>query len=78
MSDWGNVEISATVMGATVMASIIGTDDQGRTIIICPVHHDEAYVEPDGRVVCPMQDAMNAFLADAMAKMQEAELGKAC
>jgi len=59
-------ELTVTVFDSTIQAAIIGTDDQGRTIILCPIHHDEAYVEPDGRVVCPTQDAMDDFLRKAM------------
>jgi hypothetical protein len=46
--------------------SVVGKDDQGRTVVICPCCHEEAYVDPaDGRVVCSFREAMEAFLADA-------------
>ena len=63
--------IEVKVIPSYVQASIIGTDDQGRTIILCPIHHDEAYVEPDGRVVCPTQDAMDAVIHSAWLDMEK-------
>lgn len=67
--DWDNTTITVTAAKATIPAAIIGTDDRGRTIILCPIHHDEAYIELDGRVVCPTQDAMNDFMRQALERM---------
>lgn len=42
--------------------SVIGTDERGRTLIICPHCHDDAYIAEDGRVVCPTGEAINRLL----------------
>lgn len=63
--------IEVKLIPSYVQASVIGTDDQGRTIILCPIHRDEAYVEPDGRVVCPTQDAIDAVIHDAWLDMEK-------
>jgi hypothetical protein len=42
--------------------SVIGTDDQGRTLIVCPHCSDDAYIAEDGRVVCPLGEATNRLL----------------
>lgn len=66
-----DVEFVVKAYPQTMTAAVLGTDEQGRTIILCPIHHDEAYVEPDGRVVCPTQDALDAFLVSATDGMRD-------
>lgn len=51
--------------------SIVGTDDQGRTVVVCPSCHDEAYLAEDGRVVCAFGEAQEAFLRDALSAYAE-------
>lgn len=49
-----------------VPTSVIGTDEQGRTLVACPFCGDEAYVEADGRVVCSGWAAVQTYLQAAV------------
>jgi len=49
-----------------VPVSVIGTDEHGRTLIICPHCSDHAYIAEDGRVVCPLGEVTNRLLADGL------------
>jgi hypothetical protein len=49
-----------------VPVSVIGTDERGRTLIVCPHCSDDAYIAEDGRVVCPLGEATNRLLADGL------------
>lgn len=42
--------------------SVIGTDEHGRALIVCPHCHDDAYIAEDGHVVCPTGEAVNRVL----------------
>ena len=48
-------------IGYTVSMPILGTDEQGRTLVQCPSRGcgDTAYIAEDGRVVCPTGEAVN-------------------
>ena len=50
--------------------SVVGRDDQGRTVVICPHCHDDAYIDEDGRVVCPTGEATNRLLEAGMAALE--------
>lgn len=67
----GDPEIVAHQMPVTV----VGTDDQGRTVVMCPIHLEAAPVDADGRIRCPTQEAMDALvgqLAEAHVHLGEA------
>jgi hypothetical protein len=49
--------------------SVIGTDEHGRPLIICPHCHDDAYIAEDGRVVCPLGEATNRLLEAGLADL---------
>lgn len=53
-------------------ASVVGQDDQGRTLVVCPQCSGAAHVEPDGRVVCedwaPIQGYFTAALDRLLAE----------
>jgi len=42
--------------------SVLGTDDDGRTLVRCPECGEDATVQDDGRIACPLGDAVNAKL----------------
>lgn len=54
-------EITVHKIAYTVPATITG---------ICPQCHEDAYIESDGRVVCPAHEAMGRFLADALLDLE--------
>lgn len=49
-----------------IPVNVIGTDDQGRTLVQCPSRGcgDIAYIADDGRLVCPSGEAIEEFLRD--------------
>jgi hypothetical protein len=49
--------------------SIVGTDVHGRTVVICPHCSDEAVIEADGRVGCPLGEALDRVLATTPADL---------
>lgn len=46
-----------------LQVAVVGTDEQGRTVVICPHCSDEAPIEADGRIACPLGEAQRAFFA---------------
>jgi hypothetical protein len=64
-----SAEIAVWSAGYWVPASIIGTDEQCRTLIICPHCSDHAYIAEDGRVVCPLGEATNRLLEAGLADL---------
>ncbi len=51
--------------------SVIGTDEHGRTLIVCPHCSDErAYIAEDGRVVCPTGEAINRVLGAGLRDLE--------
>lgn len=55
MTDEPNLTVRRAVYWAPV--SVVGKDEHGRTLIICPHCSDYAYIAEDGRVVCPLGEA---------------------
>lgn len=51
-------------IGYVMPVNVIGTDDQGRTLIQCPARGcgDTAHIAEDGRLVCPSGDAITEYL----------------
>jgi len=50
-----------------VTVSVVGTDEQGRTLVLCPFCHERAHIDPDdGRIACPTGDSLQTFLDDAL------------
>lgn len=54
-----------------VPVEVLGTDEQGRTLVRCPSRGcgEPAYIAEDGHVVCTVGEAYSAFLSDAMDKL---------
>lgn len=50
--------------------SVIGTDEHGRTLIVCPHCHDDAYIAEDGLVVCPTGEAINRVLGAGLRDLE--------
>lgn len=50
--------------GYVMPVTVIGIDDQGRTLVVCPSRGcgDTAYIAEDGRLVCPSGDAITEYL----------------
>lgn len=55
--------------GHIMQVNVIGTDDQGRTLVVCPSPGcgDTAYIDDDGRLVCPTGEAINEYLRPYLA-----------
>ena len=68
MTDEPKVTVRRAVYWAPV--SVIGTDEHGRTLIICPHCSDYAYIAEDGRVVCPLGDTVNRLLEGALRDLE--------
>lgn len=63
--DFRTAEPTVKKVGYAVTMPILGTDEQGRTLVQCPNRGcgDTAYIAEDGRVVCPTGEADNAAMA---------------
>lgn len=53
--------------------NVIGTDDDGRTLVMCPDCGDTAHLADDGRLVCPTGEAIGEYLRIAAAALTDAE-----
>lgn len=68
MTDEPKITVRRAVYWAPV--SVIGTDEQGRTLIVCPHCYDDAYIAEDGRVVCPLGEATNRALEAGLRRLE--------
>lgn len=68
------VELTVQRVSYYVQTSLLGTDEHGRTLVVCPSPGcgDTAYVDADGRIVCPTGEAISSFLAEAYDQLVEA------
>jgi hypothetical protein len=64
-------ELTARKVSYLQPVSTVGTDAQGRTVVICPHCSDEAVIEADGRIVCPTGEAIDGILAGMLADLDE-------
>lgn len=51
---------------AIVPVSILGQDDEGRTLVRCPECGDTATVMEDGEIRCPFGETIQAALSTAL------------
>ncbi len=51
---------------AIIPTSVLGTDEEGRTLVRCPTCGDTATVQADGRIICPLDEAISGWLRDQM------------
>lgn len=65
-------EITVKKYAHYVPATILGKDEHGRTLIMCPSRGcgDTATIMEDGRVVCPTDEAMQEYLVRALAEFE--------
>jgi hypothetical protein len=49
-------------MTYVVPTSVLGYDDQGRMLVRCPECGDDATILDDGRIACPLGDAISDWL----------------
>lgn len=63
-------EIHVKKLRGIGLVNVLGTDEQGRTLVQCPSRGcgDTAYIDADGRVVCPTGEAVSAYLASVLAE----------
>lgn len=65
-------QITVTKQTYTLPTTVLGKDDQGRTLVACPFCGDEAAVEQDGRVACPTGQAIQRMLDEARPALEKA------
>lgn len=58
--------------GHVITVTVIGVDDQGRTLVRCPARGcgESAYIDDDGRVICPTAESIAEFLSHAITIME--------
>jgi len=51
---------------AIVPTSVLGTDEQGRTLVRCPECGETATVQDDGRITCSLHEAISEQLHEQL------------
>jgi hypothetical protein len=56
-----------------VPTSIVGTDEQGRTLVTCPSCHEPAPVLEDGTIACPLGEVEAEVLRQTLESLESGD-----